>query len=196
MPVPCPAPRSAPPDPQGSLCASPWQSLSPGVPWGAAALTLTASACSRCQRAVSQPRCSLGLVLARGDELLEHFIGVTHALPRCSPHVLTLLAVPQGGGGALRCREQLWSPSQNWWGLAAQVGVQAPCRAQLKCRAVPVPPGSLSPAEPPCMRCCPLSCPSSYPAFLSKAVPSDLPSIRRGKDFPFSLGQLLIKISI
>lgn len=92
-----------PPDPQGSMCASPWQSLSPDVPGGATALPLPASARPRCQRAVSQPRCSLGLVLARGDEL-ERFIGVTHTLPRCSPHVLTLLAVLQGGGSALRCR--------------------------------------------------------------------------------------------
>lgn len=92
-----------PPDPQGSMCASPWQSLSPDVPGGATALPLPASARPHCQRAVSQPRCSLGLVLARGDEL-ERFIGVTHTLPRCSPHVLTLLAVLQGGGSALRCR--------------------------------------------------------------------------------------------
>lgn len=161
---------------------------------GAAALPIPASARPGCQRAVSQPRCSLGLVLARGDEL-ERFIGVTHTLPCCSPHVLTLLAELQGGGSALRCQEQLRSPSQNWWGLAAQVGLQTPHRARLKGRAVPVPPGSLSPAEPPCTCCCLLSCPSLYLAFLSEAVPSDAPPVRRGNDFPFSLGQLLIKIS-
>lgn len=163
--MPCPAPRSAPPDPQGSLCASPLQSLSPGVPWGAAALTLTASACSRCQRAVSQPRCSLGLVLARGDELLEHFIGVTHALPRCSPHVLTLLAVPQGGGGALRCREQLWSPSQNWCALAAQVGCRHRAGHSSSAELSPCPPGPCPQLSPPV--CAAVRCPAPPRTLLS-----------------------------
>lgn len=163
----------SPPRPAGLNVCQPLAKPQPQRARGAAALPLPASARPGCQRAVSQPRCSLGLVLARGDEL-ERFIGVTHTLPCCSPHVLTLLAELQGGGSALRCQEQLRSPSQNWWGLAAQVGLQTPHRARLKGRAVPVPPGSLSPAEPPVHAavCCPapprplLSYPKLFPLML------------------------------